>query len=56
MSIITLEKIVEQMYDVCRIFDVDCYTIKDRQANVSCLPDIGCLLSSQRIMFVRYLM
>ena len=44
MSIITLKKIVEPMYYVRPIFDVDYYTEEDRRANVLCSSDIRCRL------------
>ena len=40
MSIIILEKIIDPMYDVCPIFDVDYYTREHSQANVLCSSDI----------------
>ena len=56
MSIIKLKKIVQPMYHVRPIIDVDYYSRENCRANVLCLSDIGCRLSSQRIMFIRYLM
>ena len=60
MSIIALEKIVEPMYQVRPIFDVDYCTRKNLRADVLCSSDIRCRLlhmrksSSRCIGFVQY--
>ena len=59
MSIIILKKIVESMYCVCPIFDVDYYTRENSRTNVLCSSDISHRflhwrrLSSQRMILVR---
>ena len=44
IAIITLEKIVEPMYYVCSILDVDFYTRENCRASVLSLSDIRCRL------------
>ena len=60
MSIIALKKIVEPMYQVRPIFNVDNCTRKNLRADVLCSSDIRCRLlhsrksSSRCIRFVQY--